>query len=419
MAAEAGGEASAVLTGRTARGDDDDPGGQRQPRSGRAGPQEKDPPGDGDPAVGQSSREEAGTDPEAGVGPAGAQRVAPRGRWGVEEEDADPGGQSAAFGEEEAAAARNQLDPLSERSGSRAWVAGPVEISHGAGTDVTLSDHGPQAADVKEQSDWCNSIQHQPCLDSKLPTECPPRGVVTLRRRSSEDRSLDGCSIPVVFPGHVTQDSCCKFVCEVFKHVLYQRQQLPLPYEQLLYFQRKQQLNQNEEVVKKSRWFESGDKKSQKVLLELKEIFVNLETLFSLTLVPRVLILLGGSVICPKELYEINMEGISLGNGEQSLKTDPCVRKLFHTLFVSDAFSDLKSVPAASVVVMVQAHRDCGIEWFRPKMNYKVPSRGKRLSITLLCSNVQADSTLKHRIKLKRENYVWFQAPVAIKGFHY
>lgn len=44
------------------------------------------------------------------------------------------------------------------------------------------------------------------------------------------------CLVPVVFPGPVSREGCCRFTCELLKHVMYQRQQLPLPYEQLKHF---------------------------------------------------------------------------------------------------------------------------------------------------------------------------------------
>lgn len=48
-----------------------------------------------------------------------------------------------------------------------------------------------------------------------------------------------GPAVSVVFPGAVSRESCCRFACELLKHVLYQRHQLPLPYEQLAYFCRR------------------------------------------------------------------------------------------------------------------------------------------------------------------------------------
>lgn len=50
----------------------------------------------------------------------------------------------------------------------------------------------------------------------------------------------EGC-VNVVFPGAVTQDGCYRFVSEILKCILFQRQQLPMTYDQLVYSQKKQQ----------------------------------------------------------------------------------------------------------------------------------------------------------------------------------
>lgn len=55
-------------------------------------------------------------------------------------------------------------------------------------------------------------------------------------RKAREDGRVE-----VVFPGPVTQEGCCRFVSEILKCILYQRQQLPMTYDQLVYSQKKQQ----------------------------------------------------------------------------------------------------------------------------------------------------------------------------------
>lgn len=45
--------------------------------------------------------------------------------------------------------------------------------------------------------------------------------------------------IEVVLPGSVTQEGCCRFVSEILKCILYQRQQLPMTYDQLVFTQKK------------------------------------------------------------------------------------------------------------------------------------------------------------------------------------
>lgn len=280
------------------------------------------------------------------------------------------------------------------------------------------TDHLPEPDLVPEQtivciqsSDMCNNNS---CEAKHLVS----RGVIGIQQSHSERASQDGFFVSVVFPGLVTREGCYIFTCEIIKHILYQRQQLPLPYEQLEFFYRKQE---QDEVCKKSRSKELADrKKCQRVLADLDDIICNLEILFTLTIVPRVLILLGGSTTCPKEMYEINMEGVLAGSAEQSLKTRPCLRKLFHSLFVTDAFSDFKSSPIMGAVLMVQGHRDCGTEWFRPKLNFKVPNRGLKLLVNLSCMDKVSDITLSpHQTsRSSDDDYVWFQAPLTLKGFH-
>uniref|UniRef100_A0A8C2TGH4 MAD2L1 binding protein n=1 Tax=Coturnix japonica TaxID=93934 RepID=A0A8C2TGH4_COTJA len=224
-------------------------------------------------------------------------------------------------------------------------------------------------------------------------------------------------AVSVVFPGSVSRESCCRFACELLKHVLHQRQQLPLPYEQLsesgpspIFFTY---------VIKKPSSVGLASKKCQQVLVELEGVFQQLEVMFSLTLVPRVLILLGGNAVSPKELYELNLEGICVGSAEKSLKTTSCVRKLFHSLFIADVFSELKALPVTGTVVMLQGHRNCGAEWFRPKLNYKVPTRGRKLTINLSCDgDVDTSASAPQTLTSAWEDYIWFQAPVTLKGFH-
>ncbi|XP_015713153.1 MAD2L1-binding protein [Coturnix japonica] len=254
-----------------------------------------------------------------------------------------------------------------------------------------------------------------PLLTAETPP-APERGRVGRRSRRSAPTALSP-AVSVVFPGSVSRESCCRFACELLKHVLHQRQQLPLPYEQLAYFC--QRAAQDGDVIKKPSSVGLASKKCQQVLVELEGVFQQLEVMFSLTLVPRVLILLGGNAVSPKELYELNLEGICVGSAEKSLKTTSCVRKLFHSLFIADVFSELKALPVTGTVVMLQGHRNCGAEWFRPKLNYKVPTRGRKLTINLSCDgDVDTSASAPQTLTSAWEDYIWFQAPVTLKGFH-
>ncbi|XP_009875284.1 PREDICTED: MAD2L1-binding protein, partial [Apaloderma vittatum] len=173
------------------------------------------------------------------------------------------------------------------------------------------------------------------------------------------------------------------------------------------------------DVIKQPPSVDLASKKCRQVLMDLEEVFQHLEVMFSLTLVPRILLLLGGNVMSPKELYELNLEGICEGSAAESLKTASCVRKLFHSLFVADVFSELKELPVMGAVVMLQGHRDCGVDWFRPKLNYKVPTRGRKLTVSLSCDGgIHASASPPQCVPSAWVDYIWFQAPVTLKGFH-
>ncbi|XP_051469230.1 MAD2L1-binding protein-like [Apus apus] len=223
-------------------------------------------------------------------------------------------------------------------------------------------------------------------------------------------------SVSVVFPGAVSRESCCRFAGELLKHVLHQRHQLPLPYEQLAFFCRRPA--PEGDARKKAASVDLASKRCQQTLMDLEGLLQHLEAMFSLTPVPRVLFLLGGTVMSPRELYELNLEGVCEGSAEESLETASCVRKLFHSLFVADVFSELQALPATDTVVMLQGRRDCGVDWFWPKLNYKVPTRGKKLTVTLSCGGeMHLSASSPQHVASTWEDYIWFQAPVMLKGF--
>ncbi|KAL1262757.1 hypothetical protein QQF64_005496 [Cirrhinus molitorella] len=233
-------------------------------------------------------------------------------------------------------------------------------------------------------------------------------------RRAKEEGRVD-----VVFPGRITQDGCCRFVCELLKCVLYQRQQMPMTYDQMVFLQKQQHnATQTEDLVNRrsAKTSEGLDwRRCQRMLQDLDEVLAHLETLFSLSQVPRVLFMLGGSTILPTEMYEVNMEAVAVGAGEKSLRTSACLRQLFRTLFVADLLSDTKSVRLMSTTVMAVGHRECGVTGFKPKVDFKVPTKVKKQVISI-ASDVSLTRDLQ-KSKRNLEDYIWFQAPVTVKGF--
>ncbi len=253
--------------------------------------------------------------------------------------------------------------------------------------------------------------------------------------------------VNVVFPGRITQDGCCRFVCELLKCVLYQRQQMPMTYDQMMFLQKQQHnatqvlqktwcvdipwfiilikfdwivlaFSQREDMVNRrsAKISEGLDwRRCQRTLQELDEVLSHLEALFSLSQVPCVLFMLGGSTVIPTELYEVNMEAVAVGAGENSLRTSTCLRQLFRMLFVADLLSDAKSVRLMTTTVMALGHRDCGVNGFKPKVDFKVPTKVKRQVISI-ASDLSMTGELQTS-KRDLEDYIWFKAPVTVKGF--
>ncbi|XP_038846562.1 MAD2L1-binding protein [Salvelinus namaycush] len=283
-----------------------------------------------------------------------------------------------------------------------------------------VSDVDPSSADstcqvITETSSTDTATTLPPLTPSK---QAEADDAATLRRAREEGR------VEVVFPGLVTQEACCRFVSEILKCILYQRQQLPMTYDQLVYSQKRQQAAmQNEEAVGWRPGQSTAEgldwRRCQRTLQDLEQVLQQLEVLFSLSLVPRVLLLLGGSLLLPKELYEVNMEDVILATGDRSLRVSSCLRQVFRTLFVADLLSDAKPVRLTATTVMVLAHRDCGVGWFRPKLDFKVPTRVKSQVISLSCdpSSVSGSGMSEGGGQTAWQDYVWFQAPLTIKGF--
>ncbi|XP_008428417.1 MAD2L1-binding protein [Poecilia reticulata] len=280
--------------------------------------------------------------------------------------------------------------------------------------DVPQEKHSVQNTEEKE-----NSSEPSDIIQDKTETEetsGPDDGKDTNTEEQDAEvvrqAQEEGC-VDVVFPGAVTQDGCYRFVSEILKCILYQRQQLPMTYDQLVYSQKKLQTSKQERGAVTRRPLHSADldlRKCHQTLQELEELLQQLEVLFSLSRVPRVLLLMGGSLILPKEMYEVNMEALAMAAGDQSLRASSCLRQLFRTLFVADLLSDNNPVRMMPTTVLALAHRECGVGWFRPKLQFKVPTRVKNKIITLSTEGHGAEGE-------DWQDYVWFQAPMAIKGF--
>ncbi|KAM9446523.1 uncharacterized protein Hap1MRO34_023063 [Clarias gariepinus] len=68
----------------------------------------------------------------------------------------------------------------------------------------------------------------------------PQQSVFEREDEEITGRAREEGHVDVIFPGPVTHHSCCIFICELLKSVLYQRQQLPVTYDQMVSFRMQQ-----------------------------------------------------------------------------------------------------------------------------------------------------------------------------------
>ncbi|XP_014911082.1 MAD2L1-binding protein isoform X2 [Poecilia latipinna] len=192
-----------------------------------------------------------------------------------------------------------------------------INVESNNGTDVKGVPNTEEKENSSEPSDIIQDqteTEETSGPDDRKDTNTEEQDAEVVRKAQEE-----GC-VDVVFPGAVTHDGCYRFVSEILKCILYQRQQLPMTYDQLVYSQKKLQTSKQERGAVTRRPLHSADldlRKCHQTLQELEELLQQLEMLFSLSRVPRVLLLMGGSLILPKEMYEVNMEALALAAGER------------------------------------------------------------------------------------------------------
>lgn len=124
-------------------------------------------------------------------------------------------------------------------------------------------------------------------------------------------------------------------------------------------------------------------KKISKLITSLEDVFKKLvETFEVCPEIRQILILLGGTVLSPKELYLITFPPYHPESNNVSSKF--CVRYFLRELICQDLVGKLKDIRVTNAIIMVKAPQDSGITWFLPKPNFTVPVRGEQFSFNLI-----------------------------------
>uniref|UniRef100_A0A8C4R203 MAD2L1 binding protein n=1 Tax=Eptatretus burgeri TaxID=7764 RepID=A0A8C4R203_EPTBU len=200
----------------------------------------------------------------------------------------------------------------------------------------------------------------------------------------------------VELAGAVARGGPFRFACDVIKYVLYERGQFPRPYDQLVMFESRRRPEARSLAT--SRIAHSG-REAVQMLANMTELFEHLETLFFMSVVPRMLLLIGGGLMSPREVHELDMREMHVASSAK-LHPGHCSREIFREIFRQDLFGALPPGTPTTTAIMFLAQRDCDVDWFHPKLSFHEPSRG-----------------MHPMIRLDGGDFVWFQAPLLLKGF--
>lgn len=234
--------------------------------------------------------------------------------------------------------------------------------------------------------------------------------------------------IEVTFNEGVGQPINSQLLRSVIEYLLYQRQQLPVPYHELT-----RMVNDQEKLCDgleaavmerpshHRRSFNTEYKKAKKVYEDVECLFDHINKLFLSTIVKSALILLGSTPVSPKEHYFVdfqNAKEVNTADISARVRNSAC-RKLIRCLISNQELGSFKDLSPTSMLVFIQVRRSCDIEWFRPKPTFKPPRRGHscRINVSTTSCSEQMAANESDPPDVSMDEWLWFQAPVTIRGY--
>ena len=245
---------------------------------------------------------------------------------------------------------------------------------------------------------------------------------------------------------HLTNEIKLSLIEKIIKFLLAQRSQLPNSYEMVKKELAKQELNDMNRYKIKNFNLING------FLSKVDEIFLNLNECFYITNrnrleINRILIIIGGSLVTPKESYYLNLKN----NSKYSYSSSDAVEESFIRTFFRSVHNfllkiDFKEISPSPIYFLFEAERSETIKWFLPKLNYSPPVKGKQIHITVENSNLQTyqphENDVFHELSFNKEQHhdisgieplnqtlerldlnlknsqdlIWYQSPNVLKG---
>ncbi|KAH9523067.1 hypothetical protein Btru_065654 [Bulinus truncatus] len=130
----------------------------------------------------------------------------------------------------------------------------------------------------------------------------------------------------------------------------------------------------------------SKAQKSKNLIQDLNMTFDNLKKAFEeCPEIEQVAVLLGGTILSPKESYLINFPPPC--PDADCLPLKDCKTTLFKRIISEDFFGCLSiKLPPTSMMLLLSAPRSCPLQWFLPKMSFNAPKIGTVISLNFQCT---------------------------------
>jgi len=258
-------------------------------------------------------------------------------------------------------------------------------------------------------------------------------------------------SLDIEVAGVIPTAVRAELVKELVKFILYQRNQIPMYFDQLADSLARESQSLENNVIS-FRQSKSPRSQQQELVKTVQALFQLVRDVFdSGDVIKQILIILGPNIILPKDAYLLHLP-TEFYEGP-SVTARSCIQSVFRMFYSEDFLSD--AVPLSSstnLFLFFLAPRSCDHTRFNliPRLNYSLPSGGLLYEVNLLCTassvtlgtaelgspnskelNISGVHPLDNSVTVNAaentdlftvlpstdDDYVWFQAPVTVKGY--
>ncbi|XP_034237876.1 MAD2L1-binding protein [Thrips palmi] len=240
----------------------------------------------------------------------------------------------------------------------------------------------------------------------------------------------------------LTASSCSHLAVEFFKHIAYQRQQIPFPYKQLKSVLSRK-IEQDSSTVTGARSCQAENEfiKVKGMFESMQNAFQNLEEELCSHegMIQEIAMILGATPLSPRDVYRFQFPPLLLGHLDSKHPHQSNLLSLFRCLISSEDLHSFFKQPLSPTNMFLFIRKNNTIlatSAFTPKERYNLPTSGKHAIIRLIppsdppkciCggTNIYSDDEsdtgeVKRPIdnnEVENCSSLWFQAHQTLKGF--